>query len=166
MNTIDIILAVCLLPAIYSGLKKGLISQIISLVAIVLGVWLAYQFSAPVGEWVSGWLAASPAGIKIISFVLIFVVVFVGLALLGKLLNRALKLVMLGWLNRLLGVVFALVKYLLVLGVAVIAFDSLNAKFTLVPAETLDASHLYCWIKEISLFVFPYLKQLLFSASA
>lgn len=157
----DIILLLCLVPAVVSGIRKGLISQIVGLVAIVLGVWLAFHFSTPVGEWVKGWLAASENGIKAVSFLLIFIAAGIGLRLLGKLLEGILKLVMLGWVNRLLGVVFALVKYLLIMGVVVIAFDALNAKTQMIPAETLDASRVYGLVKEIALFVFPYLKQLI-----
>lgn len=164
MNTIDIILLLFLIPALISGIKKGLISQIISLIAIVLGVWLSYRFAGPVGEWVESWLAASPAGIRIVTFLIIFIAVGIGLMLLGKLLEGVLKLAMLGWLNRFLGVAFAIFKYLIVAGVMIAAFDGLNAKAELVSDETLAASHLYSLVKNAALLVFPYLKHLVLGA--
>lgn len=161
LNATDIIILLLLIPAVISGIKKGLISQIISIVAIVLGVWLAYHFSEPVGEWVGSWLAASPTGIKVISFIIIFLVAGIGLRLLGKLLEGFLKLIMLGWVNRLLGVAFSVLKYMLIIGIIAVAFDSLNTKMQLIPTEALDASRVYGLVKEIALFVFPYLKQLI-----
>ena len=72
---------------------------------------------------------------------------------------------MLGWLNRLLGLVFALLKAALVLGLIVTLFDSLNGIFKIVDQETLDASFMYPGLKNFADMVFPYLKKL-FTAGA
>lgn len=37
MNILDIILLLCLIPALFSGLKKGFIAQVIAIIALVLG---------------------------------------------------------------------------------------------------------------------------------
>ena len=66
----------------------------------------------------------------------------------------------LGWLNKLLGLVFALLKYALVIGLLVILFDSINDKFSLVSRSYLDSSFMYSGLKSISYSVFPYLKSL------
>ena len=68
---------------------------------------------------------------------------------------------MLGWVNRLLGALFALAACVLALGVAVLAFNALNNAFHLVKPSVISDSVLYPVIKDIADSVFPYLKSLL-----
>ena len=54
MNVLDIILALVLVWALISGLRKGLISQATALVGLLLGTWLASN-STTVSAIGSGW---------------------------------------------------------------------------------------------------------------
>ena len=69
---------------------------------------------------------------------------------------------MLGWLNKLLGVVFALLKTGLIVGLVIMAFSSLNDTFSLVKPETLSQSVLYSPLKNTANEVFPYLRDIIF----
>lgn len=161
MNILDIIILICLVPAIIQGLRKGFIAQLISIISIIAGVWASARFANIVGEWVSQYISASEQIIKVVSFALILIGVFILLALLGRMLEGLFKLVMLGWLNKLLGVVFSLVKCLLILSLVVLAFHSLNATFNFVKPSVMDESVLYPHIKELADTIFPYIKGLL-----
>ena len=70
-------------------------------------------------------------------------------------------MVMLGWMNRLLGAAFAVAKAILILGLLMIVFNSINANFNLVDPKVIEESVLYPILKEISDTVFPYLKSLM-----
>ena len=162
MNTLDIIILLCFVPALISGISKGFIEQAIALVSLVLGAWLAYRFSALVSSWLEPVLEVSETALNVISFAAILIVVILALFMLGKMLSGLMRLVLLGWLDRLLGVVFALVKAALFIGLVIILFDTLNLKFEFVEQEILDGSIFYNPIKDLSYSIFPYLKQLLF----
>ncbi len=69
---------------------------------------------------------------------------------------------MLSWLNRLLGAIFSLLKYALVMGLIIMAFNALNNTFNIIGEDTLYASSLYPPLKRFAYSVFPYLKDLLF----
>ena len=75
MNILDIILLVCFIPAIISGLRKGFIAQVVAIISIVLGVWLSVKFATLAGSWISQWIEASPQVINIISFAVIFIAI-------------------------------------------------------------------------------------------
>lgn len=45
MNTLDIILIICLSAALIEGLVRGFTEQIIALVSIIAGTWAAFKFS-------------------------------------------------------------------------------------------------------------------------
>ena len=68
---------------------------------------------------------------------------------------------MLGWLNRVLGALFATLKWLLVMGLISIAFNEVNQALGLVKPEVIAGSHLYTFIVSFADLVFPYFKSLM-----
>ena len=162
MNILDIILLICFVPAIIQGLRKGFIAQAISIISIIAGIWTAARFTETVSGWIGQFITASEQVLKVVAFAIILIAVFLVLAVLGKLLEGMFRLVMLGWLNKLLGVVFALLKTALIVGLVIMAFSSLNKTLGLVSPETLGDSILYTPLKKIAYDVFPYLKGLIF----
>ena len=161
MSILDIILLICFVPAIFQGLKKGFIAQAISIISIVAGIWASARFADITADWVAQYITASEQVLKLVAFALILVVVFLALAALGKVLEGMFKLVMLGWFNKLLGLVFSLLKTGLIVGLAIIAFNSLNETFNFVQESVLNESVLYPPLKKLAYEVFPYLKDLL-----
>ena len=140
MATLDIILLCCFIPGIIRGLSKGFLEQALALAGIVLSVWAAFRFS----------------------FALILIVISLAVVLVAKLLTKVAELAMLGWLDKTLGLVFALAVNALVIGVFIILFDTINTKFALVKPEVLDASIVYTSLRDLSYLVFPYLKSFFF----
>ena len=88
--------------------------------------------------------------------------VFIVLGLVGRFLEGILNLVMLGWLNKLLGVAFAFIKTALIVGLVIMFFTSLNNNLHIVSEEVLAQSVLYGYLKNLAYTVFPYLKSLIF----
>ena len=143
------------------GIRKGFIAQAISIISIIVGIWASAHFADIVAGWVAQYITASDQILKVVAFALILIAVFIALAAVGKLLEGMFKLVMLGWLNKVLGVVFALLKTGLIVGVAIMAFSSLNDTFNLVQEPVLNESVLYPPLKKLAFEVFPYLKDML-----
>ncbi len=161
MNILDIILLICFVPAVIQGFRKGFISQVIAIISIIAGVWLSVRFTTMVSEWLGQYIQGSEQVLRIVAFALIFIAVAAALALVGKLIEGTIKLIMLGWLNRLLGVLFSLLKAGLIIGLVIMAFCSLNDTFKFVSEETLNSSVLFPPLKSLADSVFPYLKELL-----
>ena len=161
MNLLDIIILICLILALIHGIIKGFISQAISLISIIVGVWAASHFADLVSTWLSQYITGSDEMLKLTAFVIVFIGIIVGLILLGKLLEKIIELIMLGWLNRLLGGVFAVAKWVLVMGLIALLFNELNDTFCLVSPEELAQSQVYQTISNIAGFIFPNLKNLL-----
>lgn len=161
MNILDIILLICIVPALVQGFRKGFISQVIAIISLIAGVWLSARFSTAVSAWIAQYIQGSEQILNIVAFTLIFFVVIAALAAIGKILEGTIKLVMLGWLNRLLGVIFSFLKATLIIGLIIMAFCSLNNTFNLVSEDVLNQSVLFPPLKDAAYTVFPYLKDLL-----
>ena len=162
MNILDIIILICFIPAIIQGIRKGLVSQVVAILAILTGVYLSFEFSSAVSGWLGQYIEGSEQVLKIVAFTLILITVAAALTALGKLIEGMLKIVMLGWLNRLLGAAFSFLKCALIIGLLVMVFNSLNSTFNLVSEEELAKSVLYPYAKNMADTVFPYLKDLFF----
>ena len=161
MNILDAIILIALLPALIQGLRKGFISQAISIISVIAGIWASARFANMVTAWLSQHITTSEQVMKIIAFVLILVVVFIILGLIGRFLESVLKVVMLGWVNKLLGAIFSIVKVFLIIGLIILAFNALNNTFGFMKPETIADSVLYNPVKNLANDVFPYIKNML-----
>ena len=161
MSILDIILLICFIPALVQGVRKGFIAQAISIASIIIGIWASSRFAEVVSEWLGKYITVSDQVMKVVAFALIFIAVFLVLAAVGKLLEGMFRMVTLGWLNRLAGLVFALLKTSLILGILIMVFTSLNDTFDLVSEATLNESVLYPPFKEAAFKIFPYIKDML-----
>lgn len=167
MGTLDIILLICFIPAIIRGLSKGFVEQAVALVSIFVGTWVAYHFNQLVCAWLEPHFPSmSEKTLTIISFIILLVLAVVVLYIIGRLLTKVVHMVLLGWLDRILGFVFAILKTALLLGLVVILFENINVNHFFVKEATLAASPVYCFIKSLALTVFPYLKELIQTATA
>ena len=131
----------------------------------MLSVYLAYRFSGFACDILKNYITVSETVLHVIGFAAVLVVVLLGVMLLSKLVTKVIEMASLGWLNKVLGLAFALCTTALVIAIVIILFDTVNVKFELVKSSILQDSVLYGHLKDFGYFVFPYLKQLLMKAS-
>jgi membrane protein required for colicin V production len=117
MNTIDAIALFVMLLFTVRGLYKGLINELFSLLAIVLGIAFVYFFGTDVNNWVQEKVSINHYLINVL-FIVQFILIALAVKYIGKSITAASKLLALGTINRLLGGLFGLVKSILVLSLA------------------------------------------------
>ena len=156
MNVFDIIIAVILLFAAVRGFMKGLFSEVASLIAIVAGVFCAIHFSYYVEYFLNdSVLKWSHQTNKIVAFAVTFLAVVLFIIFIGKVLTKLADITSLGFLNKILGGVFAMLKSAIILSVIFIFFDKFNKTIPFVDKKTLDESILYNSVKSIVPTLFP-----------
>lgn len=161
MNIIDIIILVLIVLAAIKGLSDGLIRQVGGILGLFLGIFLAGRFSSRLADWLHQWVNAPENIVKIISFVLIIIAVCICMHLLGRLLEKIINLVTLGWINRILGMLLSVFTAVLLIGVFISLIYYVNDTwFTLIRPSTLEASKGVTVISGISDAIFPYIKTL------
>ena len=106
MNWLDIVIIIVIAIPTILGLKTGIIKASFSLAGLILGVILAGHYYVPLSEQLS---ALSPGIARIVAFAIILVGVWVIAILLSGLVERAVSMMLLGWVNRLVGAVFGFV---------------------------------------------------------
>ena len=106
MNWLDIVIIIVIAIPTILGIKIGIIKASFSLAGLILGVILAGHYYIPLSSQLS---ALSPGIAKIVAFAIILVGVWVIAILLSGLVERAVSMMLLGWINRLVGAVFGFV---------------------------------------------------------
>jgi len=121
---IDVIIILVILGSVITGIIRGFIKELSTLAGLILGIYIAAHNYPVLQKYVLSVLHNATVS-KIISFLIIFFIVFFLIMLLGLLLQKVIKLIMLGWLDKILGGVFGIVKGVLfvwLLLVFIIAF--------------------------------------------
>ncbi|TLX73025.1 CvpA family protein [Labilibacter sediminis] len=155
MNYFDIVVGIILILAIIKGFKNGLIIEFASLAALVLGVIGSIKFSSFTEAWLTQYWSSEYIGI--VSFLVTFVGIVVGVHLIAKAVDKLVKAIALGMVNRILGGVFSLVKVGFILSILIAVFSSFDRSFKIIPDETKESSILYQPLSEFAPSVFPYL---------
>ncbi len=143
MNILDIILGFFLLWGVIKGFRNGLIIELASLAALILGLYGALRFSYYTSDILSRHLELKTQTLHIISFVITFVIIVVLVHLLANALDKLVKAIALGFFNRFLGILFGLIKVAFILSILLIPVNALNRKSHFLPEDTVRSSVLY-----------------------
>lgn len=143
MSFIDIIIILFLLWGAIEGFLKGLIIEIATLAGLILGVYLAIRYSPYTEEILRDFLNVTSRYIAYIALAVTFVVVVSGVYVIGKLLTKLVDILTLGWVNKFIGSVFGIVKYMVIVCVLLLILDAVNSKFEFLSEETLQKSKLF-----------------------
>ena len=104
MNLIDIIILVILCFFAIKGLVRGLVNEAASLVGLLLGGWLAYRYYPSLAVPIKSLLHLPAHLSSFLAFIVILLLTGICAHIIGNIITAALRLVMLGSLNRLGGV--------------------------------------------------------------
>jgi len=160
ITVVDIILLICFIPAIIGGIKTGFVKQVAALAALILGAWAAWYFSDFFAHNVNIWLETNRVLTQIIAFAGVFLIVILFINMIGHAIHALVNLVLLGWLDKLLGVVFAFLKYAFIISMVIYFLESINDLYSFLPVETISQSKLYGVISSFAPTILPFIEKL------
>ena len=155
MNWIDLIIVVLLILSVVSGFTNGLVKEVASLAGLILGVWGAIKFSSFTAEKLYDWFDMSGQYVGIIAFLVTFGVIVVAIHFVGILADKIIDAVALGFLNRILGMVFGFLKSVLILSVIFCVLNALDVRHPFLPKAKIEESKFYNPISDIAAAIFP-----------
>jgi membrane protein required for colicin V production len=140
---IDVIFAILMVLAVIQGYRRGLIVAVFSFIAIIVGLAAAIKLSTAVANHLGHAVKVSDRWLPILSFVLVFLIVIILIRLGAKIIQRMTETVMLGWINRLAGILLYAALYTTVF--SILLFYAAQVK--LIKPETMQASVTYSFIQ-------------------
>jgi len=140
---VDVLFIVFLLLAIFRGLRHGFIIAIVSVAAWIIGIAAAIKLSAVVAGYGKTHMHLPPRWLPVLAFLVVFIAVVLGLHAIAKLIEKAVDLAMMGWLNKVMGVLLYVFLYITTLSVLLFYAVQIH----LISAQTLSASVTYPYIR-------------------
>jgi len=156
MNVLDILIGIPLIYAIYKGFTKGFIYEVATLVALILGIYGAIHFSDFTAEVIQDTFNYESQYMEYISFVVTFIAIVVGINLIGRIIDKVVEAVALGFVNRLLGVAFGLLKGIVILSIVVHLLNYVNERVNFISEEKKKESLLYEPMSQIAETLFDF----------
>jgi len=157
MNYIDIVLGILLILSAIGGFKKGLIVELASLAALVLGIWGAIEFSYITSEFLVDYFDWKWDHLSTVSFIITFIVIVILVHIVGKTVTKLVETVMLGFVNKLAGLVFGFLKGAIILSIVLVVFDKINEDINILSEKTKTESRIYEPLKNFAPSIFPFI---------
>lgn len=158
MNILDIIIIIILAWGAFRGFMKGFILQIVTFIALIVGIWASIQFSDSMTTLLNTKLDITGKYVPVLAFFLIFVFVIIVAQLIGWALTKIFELTGVGWLNKLGGVVFGVLKMAFIISVFLAVISGVREKTKIISDKQIETSLLYKPVASMAPVVFPHLK--------
>jgi membrane protein required for colicin V production len=158
VNLIDIIFLIPLLLFAWSGYKKGFIIEVATLGALIMGLYFAIYFSDVAAGYLNDTFSIDQKYIGAISFVVTFVVVVFGVIAIGNVLQKFIDIILLGFLNKMAGGLFGMLKGALFISILIFAFSYLGLENSVFSKEARQKSLFYEPIKSVAPKLVSFLK--------
>ena len=155
MNFIDIILIIPLIYGAWRGFKKGLVIELFTLLALLVGIYCAIHFSNYTTVWLQDTFNWDGEYVPVVAFTCTLLVVGAGVFFAGKLVEKAVKVIALGMVNKILGAVFSFTKVLFIVSILIVLLEGYDKEEKFVNNELKETSLLYNPIKQTSLKTMP-----------
>ena len=146
MNPFDILIIVILGYSLVRGLFRGLVKEMSSIIGVLGGFYAAYTYYMVLAGLLSG-LIHDTAYLNILSFLIIFCGVLIIVGVLGVIIKYLLNIAFLGWVDRFGGVVFGVLKGILIVSILFITLTAFLPKGTAFIKNSELAPHV-SWISE------------------
>ncbi len=155
---LDIILVIPLAWGLVRGMYKGFLMSVGSLLGLIIGIYVANAYSGQLTEYVLQQFVLSLGVAHAISFFVIFAGVALICFFVSKLLDKFFKLVMLSWLNRLLGAIFGVLKCALIVSVILNLVIMVDRYVSFIPEQAKSEAVLYEPLQKMVPTILPYVK--------
>jgi membrane protein required for colicin V production len=124
MVGLDLVIVVFCAFLVAKGIWKGFVKEIAGIVAVIGGVAVSFLFHAQVQPYMAA--IVGERYVQLVSYVIVFLGFYLVVMLLGKLLDKILRSIMLGGVNRVLGALFGLIKACFWLTLLTFAYTKLH----------------------------------------
>ena len=146
MNPFDILIIVVLGYSLVRGLFRGLVKELSSIVGVLGGFYAAYTYYNVLAGLLSR-LIHDISYLNILSFLIIFCGVLIIVGVWGVIIKYLLNIAFLGWIDRIGGVVFGVLKGILIVSILFITLTAFLPKGTAFIKNSELAPHV-SWISE------------------
>ena len=151
MDFLDIIVIIPSVWFAFKGFQKGLVFEVAGIIALIIGTYIAINFSNKVATT----LNLSGQYVEIIAFIITFGLVIFLVFILAKLIEKIIKLILPDIINNLGGAIFGVCKVLLIISIILYFINSYDKNEVVINKTIKEKSLLYKPLTQLSEIIFP-----------
>ena len=140
---IDILFLFAMIAALFKGYSNGLIVAVFSFAAIIIGLAAALKLSSAVAVWLQTSTSISSYWLPFLSFALVMFGVVLLVRMGAKIVEKTVQFAMMGWINKLGGIILYAALHISLLSVIIFFFDKMH----LLKQDTIASSKSYNFIQ-------------------
>lgn len=152
MTVLDCIILCLLITGMVMGFIKGLTKQAFAVLGIILGIILGTLFYKPFADFLRETMNMPDRPASIMAFFIILLVVPLICGVLGNLLSKLIHVASLGFIDRILGAAFGLLKYLLIMGLVIMLLDMTGLSEKYINRSERRQSKMYVYVRNVTSF--------------
>lgn len=156
MIVFDLLVLAALLFSMFKGYKNGILKEIAGILGFYIGVYVAVKFGPIINEM----LGITSVSSKMLTLVVLFIVILIGVNITVKLGSKFLDLSKIGPLNNTFGASFAGLRTFLMLGFFFSLFLKANEKVSILTPEQVNSSNVIQPIQSTTMEMVPVVKNL------
>lgn len=139
---IDIVFVFIMILAVFKGYSKGFVIAIFSFLGLFIGLAAALKLSAVVADYLEHHVVNNSRWLPLLSFFLVFLAVAFIVSLGARLIRKTLRIVTLGWLDRIAGVLLYIAIYIIIFSILLFYAE----KMFLLKTEVIATSRTYRFV--------------------
>ncbi len=123
----DIIICLILSFFTFNGFRHGFIEEIARLISLIVGFILASKFHYVLIPYLQPFIKLGNIQVTV-AYMGVFIITVILITIIAKILQKFIELVLLGWINRLLGLLLGLLKGFLITSLIIFIIQALPIK--------------------------------------
>ena len=159
MNYLDIIIGLIFFYGLFKGFNRGLIIEAASLLSIIIGILGALTFTPIIESLLSYFLSDEKLTSSIILFIATLILIVLCVNFFARNLTKFIKLVSLGGINKVLGGIFGVSKYILLISILLVFVDQFAFMFEFFESNFLDESVMFESLKNLGYYIIQMLES-------
>lgn len=140
MSTLDIIILVPLAFGLIKGFTRGFVREIAGIIGLLLGIVASYLLSEYLFQYFTIHFQSADFELRIVSYVVVFFLTILLINFLATALTRGLKIIALSGINRILGAIFGLGKWAIILGLVIFVVNRAQQNSPIFQKSTINES--------------------------
>ena len=143
MNILDALILLPVSWGAYKGFKKGFIFEVAIVMALLLGLMGGFKFADIASGYLSAAFEIKNSLLPFMSFLTVFILIIISTILFAKMLEQVITITALGPVNKIMGLLLGMSKWVVIIGTALFFFAPFDTKYNLLSEEKKQESLLY-----------------------
>jgi membrane protein required for colicin V production len=155
VNWLDVIIAFALGASLIKGFQKGLFREVGEIAAFLAAIWCALAFDGSVTAFLQFTFSMPLPVAYLVGFLLLLVGIYWLVSLIFGTMTRIINGLSLGWINRLSGGLFSVLKTAIVLSLLLNLYEVVDPGRRLIGNERAESAKIYVPLLKLAPTLFP-----------